>query len=468
MRANLAWYTVPRLLSRGSALLLLPVYTRVLSPADLGAAMVVLAVGGVLSLVVAPGIDAVYFRWVHQPSASADERTGRTGTVAAAHFGMLVLTVGALAGGAGTISAWLLPGIPAWPLFHLILATAVLGSIAVPRQTAWRAEGRAERFAAFEMVYSATAIAVTLMALFVGRLGALSLVLGNFVAWVVLLPWYAGQFIRDLRRGWDVSLVSSMVPLVLVGLPLALSSWALSALDRIFLNRLAGTLEVGLFSAAAQVGSGITLFAIILNKEWQPTIFNLLRNGKDGEIEALRRLWTGSFSVFLAFGSVLAVIARLVVDVVLGEEFVASATIVPLIVLAAVLRVPRVFMVNVGLASGRTRDVAIESVLSVAVFIVANLALIPSFGILGAALAGVLAHGAGVLFLFSRRWNVLGVNRHMGIWGVVLISSVVLGNVAGDGGFVKLAGMVVGAFFVREVAAYWLVLGALSQYKSVR
>jgi len=463
-----AWYAVPRMVSRGSALLLLPVYTRVLSPADLGTAMVVLAVGGVLSLVVAPGIDAAYFRWVYQAPVSADERARRAGTVAAAHFGLLVVTVAALVGGAERISGWLLPGIPAWPFFHLILATAALGSIAVPRQTAWRAERRAERFAAFEIAYSATAITVTLIALLAGGLGALSLVLGNLVGWVVLLPWYAGQFMRNLRRGWDTSLVSSMAPIVLVGLPLALSSWALSALDRIFLNRLAGTLEVGLYSAAYQVGAGITLIAIILQKEWQPITFNLMRDGNDGQIETLRRFWEGSACVFLAFGSLLAVTARLIVDVALGEEFLASAAIIPLIAVAAVLRVPRAFMMNVSLASGRTRDLATESVLSVAVFVVANLALIPPLGIRGAALAGVLAHGAGSLFLFSRRWNMLGVDRRMGIWVVVFILSVVFGSVVGDGGFASFTGVVVGAFFAREVAAYWRLLGDLPQHTSVQ
>ena len=80
-RTNVIWYMLSRVLSKASAILLLPLYTRLLPPHELGLVLVALAAGGALSLVVAPGIEAVYLRWVYREGRGSGDRRDRGGPV---------------------------------------------------------------------------------------------------------------------------------------------------------------------------------------------------------------------------------------------------------------------------------------------------------------------------------------------------------------------------------------------------
>src|SRR6476646_4308636 len=60
---ELVSYALPTLLSRGSNFFLLPVYTRLLTPADFGLVNVTLVVVGLLRLAVLPGLEGVYLRY---------------------------------------------------------------------------------------------------------------------------------------------------------------------------------------------------------------------------------------------------------------------------------------------------------------------------------------------------------------------------------------------------------------------
>ena len=455
-RRNIAWYALPRLLSRGAALLLLPVYTRVLTPAELGVAMVVLALGSLGSLVVTPGIEGTYVRWTSQRPAA-----GGAGTLLRLHLGLLALGVGVLLAGARPISALLLPGIPSWPFYYVIVATLALTSLEAPLRAGWRAEHRADKVARLDAADLVISTGTILAALLILHWGPISLLLGDLAASVVLLPLYVRPVVSRLRDGWDGQAFARIAPIALVGLPLSLSGYVLSSLDRVILHRYAGPGAVGLYAAAFQIGAAIMAVTITLNKEWQPLIFQLA--GRTGDqAETLQRLWTRSLCLFFLFGSLISCFSVEIVRWWLGPQYAASAPVIPWVALMCMLRIARSFLTNLSLAVGKTGDLTVESLCSIAVFAAANVALVPVFGIQGAAWAGVVTYAAGAVFLFTRSWNVFHVDRRLTAWIAVVLGAIVLGWTMGGTVVTKAAGIVMVVLVAYEAVVYWRFLGTLA------
>ena len=460
VRANVIWYAVPGLLERGAALLLLPIYTRVLSPAEMGTAMVVLALAGLGGLVVAPGIETVYLRWARQRQDAHPGHPSDLGTVAIVHLGLVTLGLGLLVAFAEPLAALLLPGIPAWPFYYLMVGTVVLSSLAAPLRAEWRARHQAGKVACLQLIQTGVLVTAILAALLGARWGAVGIPVGYFAAALALSPLYLAKMAQALRSGWDRRELKRVLPLASVGLPRSMYGYLFFSLARVLLHRFSGPEQVGIYAAGYQIGAVVMMSAISLNKEWQPLVLTFA-GGRVPERSTLQRLWTHSLCLFLMFGCVMAVFSQELVRWVVGNQYLASAAIVPWVVLLGVLWVPYSFLVGLSLTLGRARDLAAETLWSAAVFIGANLILIPRFGALGAAWAGVLATAIGCLFLFSRSWNSFRVDRPLIIWASVFGGAMVFGSLMGGAIISQVIGVSLLGLLGYEVSRYWRFLGTL-------
>lgn len=455
VRGNIVWYTLPRFLSRASAFLLLPLYTRVLSPGEFGLAMASLALVGVFGLIVAPGVERAYLYCVYGVS---DRRQANFGTVASLHFGFLLAGTTPLLLWADEISAALLPGSDSVSYYYAVLAVAGLNSLAAPRRAQWRASHRADKVARLEISFAAVSVATILIGLLVLDGGALCVVLGDLVANLVLLPFYVRGFdFRSFgRQSWSEA--GSVLPVALVGFPLSLTTWVFSGFDKILVGKLGGAHEVGIYSAAYQIAASIMMCAFILNKEWQPLILGLIKKGQGGVLE-LQALWRHSLCFFVPIGALLAAVSDSIVTAVLSETYSASAGIIPLIVVVAVLQVPHSFLHNLGTGTRNTLPLAIESVVVVSAFVCAGIALTPEYGAGGVACSAIFARTVGCFFLYSRAWNLYRLDGSTAATSVFCVALVILLNSIKTGWVELIIVGVLMVVVVYQAVTYWRFLG---------
>ena len=459
IRRSITWYFLGRVLSMGSRILLLPVYTRFLDPAELGTAMVVLAVGGVISLIVAPGTETVFLRWSYRKESQGN---GRDGTLFIAHAVIL---------GAGLLLLWLLgdvvgqvllPGIPLWPFYDVILVTIGLVCLSAPIRADWRTNNRGDKVAVLELVQATISMITVLVALILFRAGPISLLLGDLVAAFLFAPICIHYIVPRLLYGWDGAVWKAVAPTLFVGVPFSFATWGLSSLDRVLLNRFLGPADVGLYAVGYMVGAAAIMVTIILNKEWEPLVYRAIAEHPLGT-KWLQRLWQRSLLLVVVLSATIALFAHEIIYLLLGSQYAASSTVVPLIAVVAMFKAPHMFLHNLSLARGRLAALTTENVLSLTVFTVSNLILIPLLGILGAAWAAVAAYASGTLFMYSRSWNVYRLNRIMIIW-IFVAASVLVISLQMPGTLVALVGgVLMSGFLVREAKQYWVFLGSLDQ-----
>lgn len=189
---------------------------------------------------------------------------------------------------------------------------------------------------------------------------------------------------REQARGW-----------LLLGMSLMIANGSLVtmyALDALLLGVLRTPVEAGFFSVAAR----IALFVLFVMNAAQLAAAPRLAAARDDRLR-LRTLVRHVNQLSVVAGIAVAALFLLAAEPLLalfGTEFVAGAPALRILVLAQLINVmtgPTGVLLSM---TGRERTYAVLLVSGLGLQLVLALALIPRFGLSGAAVAGLLAHAA--------------------------------------------------------------------------
>ena len=384
-----AIYGIGGLVSRVIAVLLLPVYTRYLTPSDYGQIETLLALTTVMGLILRAGITSAFFRFYFD----VDDDRGRTRVLRTSFWFTM---------GGGTLGLLLLLAL-AGPVSTLLFGTgdaadlvrasgvALWATVNYEQLTAlFRVEERSVAFVSASLANVFLTIGITLWLVVALEKGPLGVIVGNFsgtlIVYLVLLGYRRDQLGLEFDRGLLREMNRFGLPLV----PTALFLWVTNFSDRFFLVKLADVAEAGLYSVGVRVASAMVLLLTAFRMAWPAFAYSI----KD-ELEARR-----TYAYVLTYLTVitawmaltLTLLAPWIVDVLAAESFAESADVVgPL----AFSTVAYASYIVVAIGVGRARRTQFNWVVTGAaalVNIVLNLALIPSYGMIGAAAATVAAY----------------------------------------------------------------------------
>jgi O-antigen/teichoic acid export membrane protein len=448
-----AVYGIGGIVSRVLAVFLLPLYTRYLTPDDLGAVGLLVALTAVLVTILRLGISSAFFRFYFD----TDDSRGRRLVVQTSFwFTMAMATLGLLAG-------LLLAG-PIADLLSLegqeeLVAVAFVGLWAqmnYEQQTAlFRVEERSTAYVLASLTNIAITIGATVVLVVVLDQGALGVIVGNWVGtltvYTALLALNRGQlglaFSRPLLREMN----RFGIPLV----PAALALIAIHFADRFFLQELVGLREVGLYEIGTRIASAMVLLITAFRLAWPAFAYSI-----SDDAEA-KRTYAFVLTYFVALASWLALalglLAPWLVRLLATEPFYEGSRVVGLLAFGGVAYAAYIVMaIGVGRAK-RTQFNWVITGLAAAVSIGLNLALVPSYGMIGSAVSQLVAYTT-MFALMS--WYAQRVFPTPYQWRRVLTAALAgaallaLGKVLGVGLPIAVA----------LAAAYPLALGALGFY----
>jgi O-antigen/teichoic acid export membrane protein len=384
-----AIYGLGGLVQRLLALLLLPVYTRYLSPADYGTVATLVALTTVLAIVLRLGISNAFFRFYYD---SAEPPYRRLVLRTSFWFTMGMATVGLVA---GLALSWSLSTL----LFGStadaeVVAAAFVGLWAqmnYEQLTAlFRAEERSTAFLAASLANIAITIVATLILVVGLDAGPLGVVVGSFtgtlLVYVALLGYRREQLGLQLDRGLLREMNRFGLPLV----PSAVFLWVTNFSDRFFLLELADRAEVGLYSVGVAIASAIVLLLTAFRTAWPAFAYSI-----EDDREA-----RGAYAYVLTYlvlltswvATALALLSPWLVDWIAAPAFARSADVVGPLAFSVVAYAGYVVVV---IGVGRMRRTQFNWVVTgaaAAVNVALNLILIPPYGMMGAAVATIAAY----------------------------------------------------------------------------
>ena len=399
-------YGMSSILSRSIAFLLLPLYTRVLTPEEYGVrAMVALGLELTLLLVACGLKEATNRFYVGGPGGALRPEAASTGIMA--HAGLI---------GLGTVigivcAPWLAgPLLGDAALAPYLRLGFIAGFCAHVHEGAFvylRARGRARTVAMTSIATLVTMVGLNLLFVVQLRLG----VAGIFYSEMLVFGASGLTFTIVALREVGVTFVPSLArEMIRFGAPLMVMPLAwlfVTRMDAMFLTHYGSLARVGVYVIAVQCAQVLWLAVIYpFRHVWDPLQFQI------GSDEAGRRMfrrmfqWVTFLAVVAAFGCALA--AEDVIRVMAAPAFHGAAAVVPILVVAYVLEAIHLFFNSALLVKNRTTLVAGVAVTTVAVNLGANALLVPHFLAAGAAAARVIAMATMVLVTFvlaQRLWR---------------------------------------------------------------
>jgi O-antigen/teichoic acid export membrane protein len=390
------------ILSRLASILLLPLYTHYLSPADYGIIALVDLTTGLLGLAGSAGIANAATR-EHFRQTSSRELDGVWWTalfMAAGSITFVVVTAFIFIEPLARVSFG--SEVPqAAEYLSLALPTLWLATITYVLDSYFRAEKASTFLVSVNIARLIVNILlnVTLLALF--HKGVSAVLIGNLITAALVLLVQGWTFVRFRPNVvWNPLLVRPYWrfgwPLILYGFLSAVMHEA----DRFVLRLFMDLKEVGIYSLAYQVGQGVnTLVLIPFASIWSVTLYEIAR---EPDFETM---YARVFKHFVAGLSLVMLLASMLAGPILRliapSDYSSAADIVPVVCLAYLFfSLHEHFKVPALLAS---RTVSMVGVVAVAAVsnVGLNLWLVPRFGAAGAAWTSVLTFvvfsGGGLL-----------------------------------------------------------------------
>lgn len=400
-------YGLANLISRSSGLVLLPVYTHILTPLEFGLYASTILVTDLVSVVLGMGLGRALIRFhVEQETEEGKDAVLWT---ALATFAVLSAAIAVLAYPVARIAAELLFGstdeawLFTWAIWALIPTTLFniqLNYIVVLKKSAF--------YLAISVLKAGLFIALNLWIVVWLGLGVFGIVISTFIAsalvvGVILVRMVATTTIATSRPLF-VDMVKFGAPLV----PTILLDTVMASLDRYIISPVQGTAALGYYGLGVRLASLINLFVTSpFLQIWGVRQLEALQ--ADGDQRELPTVFFQFTLVLLFISAAIGLFSGLAVQIVASEAYAPAAAVLPWLAAAQVAVALRNFA-EIGLHHAKkTSPLMTVAFVSLAVAVPLYWGAVHAAGIVGVAAASL------ALALFRTGLTMVWADRHSGL-----------------------------------------------------
>jgi O-antigen/teichoic acid export membrane protein len=449
-----AVYGLGSIVARVLGVLLLPLYTRYLSPRDFGLIETLVALSAVLTALVAQAMKSAFFRFYFD---SADEARRllvvRTAFWYVAAASTLTLVAGVVL---SQPISWILFGTSSHDGLVIAAFVGLWAAMNYEQMTSlFRVEQRSNAYVVATLANVAITIAATVLLVVVFEEGPLGVLVGNFTGTLIVYAALLAYNRRALGLQFDRSLYRAMNRFGLPLVPSAVALWLTNFSDRFFLVKLSDLHEVGLYSVGVRLASAVVLLLTAFRLAWPAFAYSIDDDREAGRTYSFVLTYVVYVCCWLALG--LGLLAPWILRLITTKPFYPAQNVVaPLAFGIAAFGAYVVVQIGTG-RSRQTRANWIVTGLAAAVDVVLNVVLIPPYGRMGAAVATLAAYTVLFVAMAWRAQTVFWVPyqwRRVATLAAAAAGLTVLGKVL-DGPLALALGL---------TAAYPLVLAVLGFY----
>lgn len=257
----------------------------------------------------------------------------------------------------------------------------------------WQVQMKPVAYGAFQILQTIFNISLSLVLIIIvgmewqGRLIAQVICDGSFGVIAIFILYKNNWLKFEYDRSYIVSATKFGVPLI----PHAMAGWAMSAVDRVFINRMVGIADTGIYTVAYQVVLIIQLIEMSFNNAWVPWFFH---NLGIGDYLVKRKIVIITYvyvSLMVLFALFLSFAAPWFMNIFVGNEFHGSIQFIFWLALGKGIYSMYFMTCNYLFYTKRTVLLALSTFSSAVIHILATYILVKNHGAIGAAQAGIIS-----------------------------------------------------------------------------
>jgi O-antigen/teichoic acid export membrane protein len=378
---------------------LLPIYTRALSPTEYGALTLLLVFEAFLKPVLRCGLDGAYLR-LHFDETSDSGRRSLAATILGFTLAFNGFALAALWPAAPWITRLLLGTGDYVAAFWLVAVNTALANLIFLPTGLFRAQERSSVVGAISFLRALATVAARLILVVGLRKGVYGLALADVLVTLIFVAALSPTLWRMASGGaWSRSRLCRALRFGAPQIPTGVLGQTMAMTDRFVLGRYLSLQDVGVYSIGITMASVLKLFPVAFASAWMPFAFSSLGRADAPVMFARQASYACAVMCFAALGA--AVCAGPLVELILPQAFHQVPAVIPILVLGITIQATTTFVSTSLNVSMRTSRISLGAAVGAAGSLVGSLALIPRFGVIGAA-CGVLCGQAA--FAASTAW----------------------------------------------------------------
>lgn len=407
-------YALASVVGPGTGLLLLPVYTRFLSPGEFGLIALLEVVSLILTSIFSLGMPAfVSFIFVEQ--ATSDDRRRVLGAlvIAVTVVNLLLSAVAWFALQAALPHA--LPSIPFWPFVPLLIVASVLEPYWIMAGAMLQIQERAGFYSLLSSVRIVTSLTLRVLLVVAVPMGVFGFTLANVMTAAAFATVGILLMRSEMLPAWDARVIRQALAVGGPTVPNNLLSYGYRLLDRVVLERIATLEQLGLYYLALRIADVMRLASDVFINAWRPIFFKEAGKAAFLERDVPEIIRLASIGMLTCFVT-LSLAAPPLIRVFMAPSYAGAGRYVPLLVAAMAVKGFYAFPYIAVWFRKKTIWVPALSAITLVFSIAANYLLAAQAGVMGVATALLLSYCclAALMLLVAQRlimlaypWRVL-------------------------------------------------------------
>lgn len=404
-------YGISTIVGRFLGFLLIPFYTNApsITESDFGVYSNIYAYMALLVIVFIYGMDAAFMKYYSVADPEKKKDNFSTPFLFVLITSLILASVLYL--GSGIVIPLMEIPEKYSSIYYYFILILILDAIALIPFASLRLKRKAGQFTLIKLSNIILNISLNLILILKFNMGIEAIFISNLVASIFSFTALIPEITLNFNFRIDREIVVKMLKFGLPYLPGSLAAMMVQVIDRPIVQALTDSKTLGIYQANYKLGIFMMLFVSMFHYAWQPFFLN---NAKE---ENAKELFSRILTLFLLAASIIWIILTLFVSDFASWEILNGKTIIGKKYLGGLYIVPAVLLgylfhgLFVNFTAGiyieeKTKYFPLVTGIGAAINIAANFILIPSIGILGAALATLFSYvtmSAG-LFVISQKF----------------------------------------------------------------
>ena len=397
-------YSLGNFMQRIVSLLLLPVYTRFLTPHDYGVKELVALSTDVIGILLATAISGAIYRFYFEYKDVKDRNEViSSAVITIAAFGLFALLFLSLA--TKSMAKYILDSSDLYYYFLISFTSLWFQSLNSIAYNYIRANQQSLKFIILSFSKMIMSILLNIYLVCIVKIGVLGILISTLTVAIIMNFILLVPLLRKTGLSYSFDKIKAMLKFGLPLIPAQFGAFIVHLSDRFFIKGYCSIADAGLYSLGYRFGAlPANFISDSFNQTFQPRRFELYK--KENSEKVFGTIFTYFVCIMFFAGLGISVLTRDVLMIMADEKFWPAYKIVPIIVIATTIFSFH-YHLNMGiLITKKTKYLAYIDFSNGAFILILNFLLIPKYGVFGAAYATLIAfiYKISLTYYFSSKY----------------------------------------------------------------
>ena len=385
---NSIFYTIGSILPQAAGFILLPIYTTYLDPEQYGIVNSMTVLAGVIGIILTLGIDKGIYRLYYD--YKVEERKVYLGTIIigltsfSIFFILISLSIPQLLSG-------IYKSIPFYPYYLLMLLFTLFSKVITVPGIYLRISEQAGKFVSLSISTFLLTAFFNLLFIIHYKEGAVGMLKGTLIANLIMGPVFYFFTYKAIKFSFNYSYFKESIIFSFPLFPSFIFAWVLNLSDRIFLERYLSLNDVGVYSLGYKIASLVTVVAGGIFQAYTPHFYKLANEGGSAVKSKIEKYNNIVVIIILVICFLIAFFSKEMIELLISPKYFASISLIPLLTIAFFFSQISGFLNLMIYQEKKTLQIMYITLAGAVINVGVNLLLIPSFGMMGAVFATLIA-----------------------------------------------------------------------------